>query len=60
MLANIGKLILGKLLANETMKAAVFKALREAAKRTDNTLDDSAVDVIQVIWDVVVPILTQK
>jgi len=42
------------------LKKKIFADLRTAAQRTDVKLDDAGVDALEVVWDVVVPILIGK
>lgn len=58
MLVMIGKLVLGKILANPHLKTMIFVELRKAAAKTAGTkLDDVTVDALEVVWDVAIPIL---
>lgn len=53
-------LILRQLLGSYETKHRVFTALRQAAEGTDTKLDNEAVDVVEKVWDVVIPILIGK
>ena len=56
----IGRLVLGKLVSDEKTKARVIAELREAAKDTENGIDDAAVDALEACWDVLFPVMLGK
>lgn len=56
----LARMILKQVLGGPEVKARVIAELRNAAKGTDNKIDDSLVDAVDVIWDVVCPIIVGK
>lgn len=60
MIMVLGRAILKKILGKPEIKTRVIEALRAEAKKSDTKIDDSAVDAVEVIWDVVMPVLLGK
>lgn len=54
------RLLLGQILGSPEVKARIMAELRDAAKKTETTFDDSAVDAFEGIWSIVVPVIVGK
>ncbi len=55
------KLLLGRLLSDNSFKTFLLKELRELALETEGTtIDDKAVNVVEAVWDSLVVVLVGK
>ena len=54
------RMLLKQLLGSKELESRLFAALRDAAKLTETRFDDEAIDELEDIWAVAIPILTTK
>lgn len=57
---TIGRMILRKILTAPETKQRVMVQLRDLAAKSESKIDDTAVDVVSEVWDVVVGTVTSK
>ena len=60
MILMIGRAILKRLLMRPEIRQRAIEALRKEAAKTDTKIDDTAVDAVETIWDVVLPVVLGK
>jgi hypothetical protein len=60
MVLYLVKMALGKILTSPHVKETLFQQLRLAAAKSETTIDDDGVKVVEEIWDIAVPIIAGK
>lgn len=60
MILILGRAILKKLLMRKEVRDRVIEALRKEAAKSETKIDDTAVDLVEAIYDVALPVILGK
>jgi hypothetical protein len=60
MVLYLVRLALGKILTSPQVKQTIFEQLRLAAAKSETTIDDDGVKVVEEIWEIAVPIIAGR